>query len=73
MRAELHPLEALLLTVSGWVSRNQQHVIEYLVEENGVLKEQLGGKAPRLNDNQRRRLAAKANALAGRPSIVSPQ
>ena len=44
MSADLHPLRALLLTVSGWVNRHQQHVIEYLVEENRVLKEQLGGK-----------------------------
>jgi len=33
MRADLHPLRALLLTVSGWVNRHQQQVIEYLVEE----------------------------------------
>ena len=39
MTGEFHPLRALLLTVSGWVNRHQQHVIEYLVEENRVLKE----------------------------------
>ena len=66
MPADLHPLRALLLTVSGWMSRHQQHVIEYLVEENRVLKEQLGGKALRLNDDQRRRLAAKAKRIGRR-------
>ncbi|MFT5289715.1 MAG: hypothetical protein ACI82F_001781 [Planctomycetota bacterium] len=39
MQAEYHPLQALLLTVTGWVKRHQAHVIEYLVEENSVLKE----------------------------------
>ena len=37
MRAETYPLRMLLLTVSGWVSRHQVDVIDYLVEENRVL------------------------------------
>jgi len=77
MQAEYHPLQVLLLTVSGWVNRHQQHVIEYLVEENRVLKEQMGGKVPRLNESQRRRLAAKAKVLGRRAldavaTIVTP-
>ena len=60
------PLQLLLLTVSGWVHRHQQDVIAYLVEENGVLKEQLGGRKLRLTDDQRRRLAAKAKLLGRR-------
>ncbi|MFT4543070.1 MAG: putative transposase [Planctomycetota bacterium] len=77
MRAAHHPLQALLLTISGWVNRHQQHVIEYLVEENRVLKEQLAGKPLRLNDNQRRRLASKAKRLGrkvldGIATIVTP-
>ena len=63
MRAATYPLEVLLLTFSGWVSRHQQVVIEYLVEENRVLKEQMKGQNLRLTDNQRRRLAAKAKHL----------
>jgi hypothetical protein len=47
MTADILPLRALLLTVSGWVNRNQQRVIEYLVEENRVLKEQMGGARSR--------------------------
>jgi len=42
------------------VNRHQADVIAYLVEENRVLEEQLKGRALRLNDDQRRRLAAKA-------------
>ena len=54
MKAETYPLQVLLVTVAGWVNRHQQHVIEYLVEENRVLKEQIEGRRLRLNDEQRR-------------------
>ena len=40
------------------MNRRQGEVLEYLIEENRVLKEQLKGKAFRLNDDQRRRLSA---------------
>jgi len=43
-----------------WANRHQQDVIDYWIEENRILKEHLGGKCPRLNDEQRRRLAARA-------------
>ena len=66
MPAATLPLQLLLLTVSGWVHRHQQDVIAYLVEENRVLKEQLGGRKLRLTDDQRRRLAAKARLLGRR-------
>jgi hypothetical protein len=36
MAADLYPLQVLLVTLAGWVNRHQQHVIEYLVEENRV-------------------------------------
>ena len=55
-------LQFFLLCMAGWVNRNQQCVIEYLQEEVKVLKEQLG-RQPRFNDDQRRRLAAKAKKL----------
>ena len=38
MTADLYPLQVLLVTLAGWVNRHQQHVIEYLVEENRSLK-----------------------------------
>ena len=68
MTAATLPLQLLLLTVSGWVQRHQQDVIAYLVEENRVLKEQLGGRKLQLTDDQRRRLAAKAKLL-GRQAL----
>ena len=63
MRADIYPLQVLLLTVSGWVHRHQADVIAYLVEENRVLKDQLHGRSLKLSDDQRRRLAALAKIL----------
>jgi hypothetical protein len=50
------------------MNRQQAEVIEDLIEENRVLKEQLEGRALKLTDDQRRRLAAKA-VLLGRESL----
>jgi putative transposase len=52
-------------------------VIDYLIDENRVLKAQLGGKPMRLNVDQRRRLAAKAKRLGRKvldniATIVTP-
>ena len=59
----LHPWHFLVITVSGWINRHQQDVIDYLVEENRILKGQLRGKRLRLTDDQRRRLAVKGKTL----------
>ncbi len=77
MSADLHALRFLLVIFAGWVNRHQQRVIEYLVEENRVLKEQMGKRRVRLTDDQRRRLAAKAKGLGRRTldeiaTIVTP-
>jgi putative transposase len=63
MTADLLRLRLLLLTLAGWVNRHQQQVIDYLVEENCVLREQLRGQRVRLTDDQRRRLSAKGQRL----------
>src|SRR5437867_1156071 len=77
MTTDLSPLRLLLVTLAGWVNRHQQQVIEYLVEENRVLKEQRMGRRVRLTDDQRRRLAAKGQRLGCRvlrqvATIVTP-
>jgi len=59
MTADLYPLQVLLVTLAGWVNRHQPHVIEYLLEENRVLKEQVKGRRLWLTDDQRRRLAVR--------------
>ena len=61
----------------GWVNRHQAQVMDYLVEENRVLKEQIGKRRLRLTDDQRRRLAAKGKILGHRvlariATIVTP-
>jgi hypothetical protein len=60
MTADLSPLRLLLVTLAGCVNRQQQQVIEYLIEENRALMEQLAGRRVRLTDEQRHRLAARA-------------
>jgi putative transposase len=59
-------LQLCVSATAGWVNRGQQQVIEYLLEENRVLREQLGGRRLRLTDGQRRRLAVRAKALGRR-------
>src|SRR3989442_281943 len=77
MTTDLFSLRLLLVTLAGWVNRHQQQVIEYLVEENRVLREQLKGRRVRLTDDQRRRLAAKGQPLGRRilrqvATVVTP-
>ena len=75
---DLQPLRFLLVLFAGFVNREQAKVIDYLREENRVLRQQLGRHRLRFTDEQRARLAAKAKAL-GRSvldavaSIVTPQ
>jgi putative transposase len=45
------------------MNQRQLQVIDYLREENRVLREQLGDRRLKFNDNQRRRLAVKAKGL----------
>ena len=59
----IDPFRFMLIAVSGWMNHRQRQVIGYLREENRVLREQLGDRRVRLDDNQRRRWAVKAKAL----------
>ena len=59
----LDPFQFLLVSIAGWMNQGQQQVIEYLREENRVLREQLGHRRLRLHDDQRRRLAVRAKRL----------
>jgi hypothetical protein len=78
MRRTVDPFRLLLVSIAGWLSQQQRDAIDYLREENRVLREQLGGKRLGLNDDQRRRLAAKAKVLGRRilrevATIVTPE
>ncbi len=59
----IQPVHLLVVALAGWLNRHQQTVIDYLIEENRVLKDQLDGQRLRFSDDQRRRLAAKAKVL----------
>ncbi len=43
MAAVLQPWHILVTAMAGWITRQQGTVIEYLREENRVLKQQLAG------------------------------
>ena len=62
----IQPFHLLVITLAGWLNRHQQAVIDYLIEENRVLKEQIGGRRLRFTDEQRIRLAVKAKVLSRR-------
>ena len=63
------PLALFCLLFSGWVNP-QQAVIDYLLEENRVLRAAQGSRRLRITDDQRRRLAVKGRVL-GRRRLAS--
>ncbi len=70
------PLHVIVAALFGWLQREQRDVIEFLREENRVLKAQLHGRRLRLNDDERRRLAVGhrlgRRILAEVATIVTP-
>ena len=78
MPTALDPFRFLLIALAVWMNERQLQMIEYLREENPVLREQLGDGRLRLTDHQRRRLAAKARGLGRKvlaelATIVTPE
>ena len=78
MRVSLDPFSFLVVSIAGWMNQRQHRVIEYLIEENRVLREQIGNRRMRFSDSQRRRLAAKAKMLGRKllaqvATIVRPE
>ena len=60
------------------MNQRQLQLIDYLREENRVLREQLGGRRLRFDDNQRRRLAVRAKVLGRKvlgeiASVATPE
>jgi putative transposase len=75
------PMTMLLAMLAGWMNQQQQQIINYLKEENKILKTELlkatGKKRIILNDSQRRRLAILAKkigrgALSNICNVFSP-
>src|SRR5215471_2045734 len=78
MGARLDPFSFLVVSLAGWVNQHEQHVIAYLMEENRVLRATDWSRRMRFNDDQRRRLAAKAKKVARKilgevATIVTPK
>ena len=71
-------LKLLLISLAAWVNRQQRDLIEYLLEENRILRQQLGNQRLRPSDDQRRRLAVKGKVLGRKvleevAGIVTPE
>ncbi len=64
------PWQLLLVSLAGWINRQQQDVVAYIQEENRILKSKLKGKRIRFSDDERRRLAVKGKVLGGQRVIT---
>jgi hypothetical protein len=67
----------VLMALTGWLDRRERQAVAYFVEENRLLRRQLGGQRLQLTDDDRRRLAARAYqvgraALREIPTIATP-
>jgi hypothetical protein len=65
---DVSAFQMFLLTVTSWLDQREREVLTYLIEENRVLRRQLGGRRLRLTDDDRRKLAARAYRL-GRAAL----
>ena len=63
MTNTFRPWQLLSVIIAGMLNEQQQQIIEHLKEENRILRAQIGNRCLRLSDDDRRRLAAKGNAL----------
>src|SRR5438067_11823725 len=61
-------LQMRFAVLIGWLDRQEREALAYLIEENRVLRAQLGGRRLRLTDDDRRRLAVRAFRL-GRKAL----
>jgi putative transposase len=74
----LNPISFVVACLAGWFGEQQQRSIDYLTEENRVLREQIGSRRIRFTNDQRRRLAVRAkelsrSALKNVATIVTPE
>jgi hypothetical protein len=70
MRSALDPFQFVVIAVAGWMNQHQQQVVEYLLEENRVLREQIGSRRMQFNDDQRRRLIPYSYLTESLPNFV---
>jgi putative transposase len=77
MRRPRSPFALAVAILAGFLTRRQQDAIDYLREENRVLREMLRGRRLRFTDRQRKRLAIRGKALGrallkGVATLVQP-
>jgi hypothetical protein len=70
-------LQMLLVALTSCLDRQERAALRYLIEENRVLRRQVQGRRPRLTEDDRRRLAARASRVGRRAlrrvaTIVTP-
>src|SRR5438105_14808805 len=70
-------LQMALGVLTGWLDRRERDAVAYLIEENRLLRRQLGGRRLRLTNDDRRRLAVRAyrlgrHALREIATLVTP-
>jgi putative transposase len=63
MKRMFQPWQLLVTILAGWMTEQQQQLIEHLRTENRVLKELHGKQRLLLTDHQRRRLAVAGKTL----------
>jgi hypothetical protein len=66
------PLQYMVAALALWLNRQQQELIDYLKEENRLLKQKLGDRKLHFADAERQRLArrAKYSAIGFSPSSI---
>jgi len=57
MTSVITPFQFLAISLAGSLNRQQQTIIDYLIEENSVLNDQIDGQRLRFTNEQRLRLA----------------
>ena len=65
---DVSTLQLWLATVAAWLDRREREALAYLIEENRLLRRQVGGRRLRFTDDDRRRLAIRAHSL-GRKAL----
>ena len=70
-------LQMVLAVLTGWLDRQERYAVAYLMEENRILRRQLGRRRLQLTDHDRRRLAVRGHRLGRRvlrqiASVVTP-
>jgi hypothetical protein len=74
----LDPFRLVLTSLAGWMNQRHLQAIDYLREENRVLREQFGDRRLRTTNERRRQLAGKAKRLGRKllaevATIVTPK